>query len=260
LNEGEDLATVIQHLGISESTWDRWKNTYGETEPSFDDVGGDVATIAISTDRVDSAPDAGPLDRLPEISAFEMAQFNPLSPIRQQPLIVGLFVLLFLGVGYLYASRLAPEFTASSGLVVEDTRRASLFVTARTTDAERYIADQIAVLTSRAVAEHASELAPSLEPGATIPVDDLLEDVSVSSDLRTDFLTITFTATDSTVAQVGANAIGRAYEEVVSARLAEDAANAVGRLNDAIDETIASIVEIQADLESTQAGGVDRFP
>ena len=63
LTEGQDLATVIQHLGISESTWDRWKNTYGETEPSLDEVGGDVATIVISTDRMDSAPDAGPLDR-----------------------------------------------------------------------------------------------------------------------------------------------------------------------------------------------------
>jgi Mrp family chromosome partitioning ATPase/uncharacterized protein involved in exopolysaccharide biosynthesis len=258
LNEGEDFTEVVRRLGITESTWDRWRNTYGDAEEPVGQNGGDIPSITINPDRVETAPTAPPLDRLPEMSGFDMGQFNPLTPLRQQPLIVGFFILVFLGLGALYATRLTPEFTASAGLVVEDTRRASIFETARTTDAERYIADQIAVLTSRAVAEQASELAPSLEPGAVIPVDDFLTNVSVSSDLRTDFLTITFTATDPTVAQVGANAVGRAYEQVVSARLAEDAANAVGRLNDAIDETVSAIVDIQADLESTQSGGVDR--
>ncbi len=29
LNEGKDLAEVIRHLGISEATWNRWRNQYG---------------------------------------------------------------------------------------------------------------------------------------------------------------------------------------------------------------------------------------
>lgn len=217
-------------------------------------------TDLVSTDRVEAASDIRSRERLPEVppSSYEMPPFNPLLPIRQQPWIVAFFVLLFAGMGALYTARLAPEFTASAGLVVEDTRSSSLFAAARATDPERYIADQIAVLTSRAVAEQASQLAPSLEPGAEVSVDDLLANVSVTSDLRTDFLTIAFTAEDPTTAQVGANAIGRAYEQAVAARLAEDAANAVGRLNDAIDETVASIVDIQADLEATQASSVGR--
>ena len=29
LNEGKDIAEVVRHLGIAESTWNRWRNQYG---------------------------------------------------------------------------------------------------------------------------------------------------------------------------------------------------------------------------------------
>jgi len=29
LNEGKDLTEVLRHLGIAESTWNRWKSRYG---------------------------------------------------------------------------------------------------------------------------------------------------------------------------------------------------------------------------------------
>ena len=29
LNEGQDLAEVLRHLEITESTWSRWRNQYG---------------------------------------------------------------------------------------------------------------------------------------------------------------------------------------------------------------------------------------
>lgn len=29
LNEGNDLAEVLRHLEITESTWNRWRNQYG---------------------------------------------------------------------------------------------------------------------------------------------------------------------------------------------------------------------------------------
>ena len=29
LNDGKDLAQVLRHLGIAESTWNRWTNEYG---------------------------------------------------------------------------------------------------------------------------------------------------------------------------------------------------------------------------------------
>jgi transposase-like protein len=29
LNEGRDIAEVVGHLGIAESTWNRWRNQYG---------------------------------------------------------------------------------------------------------------------------------------------------------------------------------------------------------------------------------------
>ena len=29
LNEGQDLAEILRHLEITESTWNRWRNQYG---------------------------------------------------------------------------------------------------------------------------------------------------------------------------------------------------------------------------------------
>ncbi len=29
LNDGKDLTEVVRHLGIAESTWNRWRNQYG---------------------------------------------------------------------------------------------------------------------------------------------------------------------------------------------------------------------------------------
>jgi transposase-like protein len=29
LNEGHDIAEVVRHLGVAESTWNRWRNQYG---------------------------------------------------------------------------------------------------------------------------------------------------------------------------------------------------------------------------------------
>jgi putative transposase len=29
LNAGKDLAEVLRHLGVAESTWNRWRNQYG---------------------------------------------------------------------------------------------------------------------------------------------------------------------------------------------------------------------------------------
>ena len=29
LNEGKDVAVVVHHLGVAESTWNRWRNQYG---------------------------------------------------------------------------------------------------------------------------------------------------------------------------------------------------------------------------------------
>ncbi|HSL26579.1 MAG TPA: Wzz/FepE/Etk N-terminal domain-containing protein, partial [Acidimicrobiia bacterium] len=244
LSEGEDLAAVVRHLEITEATWQRWKNTYGDLTDAIQRSASDNGE-PFEFREGPNFPSAGPgatPGTEPLARELPLTQVNPLSPIRQQPIIVAIFMLVFAGIGALYSTRLTPTYVASAGLVVEDTRRSSLFTAARTIDPERYIADQIAVLTSRAVAETASDLAPALDPPAEIPVEDLLADTSISSDLRTDFLTISFTANDPTTAQAGANAIGRAYEQVVQARLAEDAANALERLDQAIDETVQQVV------------------
>ncbi|MGQ0850068.1 MAG: AAA family ATPase [Actinomycetota bacterium] len=256
---GEEAAVERAEAKASSlgSRWNRWRT--GE-RANGDEGSGYSPDKTLRPDLTGRSPSATS-SRGAATQAWEgaaVAEMNPWSPILQQPLIVALFVLLFAGLGALYSARLTPTFVAEAGLVVEDTRRSSLFVTARPTDPERYIADQIAVLRSRAVAEEAARLAPTLDPGGQISVDDLLADSSISSDLATDFLTISFVANDPITAQVGANAIGLAYEQVVQARLAEDSANALAELDEATDDAVQRVLDIQRELEATQASAVDR--
>ena len=205
LNEGEDLATVIPTLGISESTWDRWKNTYGETEPSFDDVGGDVATI------VDQHPSCGirPRCRSPRPFAGDFrVRDGPIQPAVPDPPAAADRRALRAS---LLGNRLSIRLAACAGVhrvLRLGSRRYSPSVAVRDRQDDRCGAvhrrsdSRADIPGCRRTCQRARTIP---QPDATIPVDDLLEDVSVSSDLRTDFLTITFTATDSTVAQVGAN-------------------------------------------------------
>jgi tyrosine-protein kinase Etk/Wzc len=184
------------------------------------------------------------------------AEIDPVAAIRKYPILVAAFAVAFGFVGAVYASEQTPTFVASAGLVVEDT--GSSIVEARSGDAERYVADQVAILQSRAVAERASALADTLEPGGSVSVDELLATVSITSDADSDFIAISFEAGDPLTAQIGANAMGAAYREIVSAANAEAADTAVRQLDEAIDGTVAEIEALQADIEAERSNSDER--
>ncbi len=182
---------------------------------------------------------------------------DPIRALRQYPLIVVVFAVAFGILGAGFASSQPPTFVATAGLVVEDARTSGLF-DSRAGDAERYVADQVAILRSAAVAERASALALTLEPPAEISASEFEANLALSSSVDTSFIEISFSADDPTTAQSGADAIGMSYQEVISAALAEDAQTAIARLDQAIDETVAEIGLIQAEVEAVRADNEDR--
>lgn len=182
---------------------------------------------------------------------------DPIGAIRQYPAVVAGFAVVFAVIGMAFALQQAPVFVASAGLVVADARGSSIFE-ASSGDAERYVADQVAILKSRVVAERASALAPTLDPGREISPDDFLSNVSISFDPDSSFLGLSFEADDRLTAQVGANAMGASYREVISAAIAQDAETAVGRLDDAIATAVAEIEGLQVEIDALRVNDDER--
>ena len=184
-------------------------------------------------------------------------EVDPIGAIRQYPAVVVGFTVVFAVIGMAFALRQAPVFVASAGLVVADARSSSIFE-ASSGDAERYVADQVAILKSRVIAERASALAPTLDPGREISPEDFLSNVSISFDPDSSFLGLSFEADDRVTAQVGANAMGASYREVISAAIAQDAETAVGRLDEAIAATVAKIEALQVEIDALRVNDAER--
>ena len=187
--------------------------------------------------------------------ATRYAEANPIAAIRQYPIVVVVFAVVFAALGAVFAANQTDTFSASAGLVVEDARGSTL-VNSRSADRERYVATQVAILESSVVAERASELVISL--GVDISIDEFLGNTSIASSSESNFIKITFDAGSANEAQAGANAIGRAYEEVIQAALAEDAETAVAKLDDAIDSVVEDISALQAEVEALRTDNDDR--
>ena len=137
---------------------------------------------------------------------------NPIAAIRAYPMVVVAIAAAFGLIGAAYASSQTSVFSASAVIVVEDPRP-SVSLTGRRSDAERYVANQVAILESRPVAERASERATSLEPPYEISIEEFLDYISIRANSESDFLRISFEAASAAEAQAGANALGWAYEE-----------------------------------------------
>lgn len=182
---------------------------------------------------------------------------NPITAIRQYPLVVLVFAVVFGLVGVAFAMNQPAAFSAKAGIVVEDARASTLF-NSRSSDAERYVADQVAILESRVVAGRASQLAAGLDPVLVITVDDFLSNTTISSGQESNFITISFVASSASRAQKGADAIGLAYEQVIQEALAEDAETAVAELDQAIGVEVLEIEALQSQIEALQTDNDER--
>lgn len=195
---------------------------------------------------------------MPQEDEHSVSGTNPLSAIRQYPLVMAAFIVLFAVVGAALASAWPSVFEATAGIVVEDSRGSELFDNTRPADPERYVADQVAILESRLVAERASEIVSIVDPDQSITTGEFLASSSFSFNQDTDFVTIRFRAGNPAAAMAGANAIGLAYQEVVERILASDAETAIGRLDDAIDSVVADIASLQHEIESMRTDNEER--
>ena len=158
------------------------------------------------------------------------------------------------GLGLLYARTQSPEYVATASVVVQDPRASSLFENPSVFRPERYVADQVEILRSTAVAERTSEIVQEQLPSSGLSVDDFLENVEIASQGDSDLIEIHFRATDPQVARVSADAIAVAYQDVQRSEAANNAAFALGRLDASLNEIELDLGDIQARITALRQG------
>lgn len=164
---------------------------------------------------------------------------------RYRWLVLACVVLAGLAQSVYQATR-RPQYTAAAALVVTDpTRESSLGTVQPNPELDgRYVSDQIQLLRSPRVAERAAALAKERAPDAGWGTGRMLGATQVTGSNDANLIFVRFKATDPSQAQVGANAMADAYQELRSAETKRYAEGSVQRIN----STLAAIDVQRAEL------------
>lgn len=158
----------------------------------------------------------------------------------------GLIVLvaaLFAVAGVLVNSLRPATYAAEAGLLLEDPRLSIDAQTRPARDEVRYVADQVAILKSVAAAEGASKLTRTKERPQGITALDLRRETVVRTSEGSNYIAVRFSAGDPETAQLGANAISRAYRQLVREDVETEIKAALSRLDIAIASATAAYLK-----------------
>jgi Mrp family chromosome partitioning ATPase/capsular polysaccharide biosynthesis protein len=144
-------------------------------------------------------------------------------------------VLVFAVLGLLLTALRASEYAAEAGLVLKNPQSQSLFDTP-SGDELRYVADQVAILKSVAVADRASALLKKAGAGP-FEARQVQRKTTIGSNADSNYILVRFAAGNPQTASAGANAIVRAYRELIREDLTKNANASLQRLDAAIADT-----------------------
>jgi hypothetical protein len=129
----------------------------------------------------------------------------------------------------------ASQYAAEAGLVLENPQSQSL-LDAPSGDELRYVADQVAILKSVAVADRASALLKKAGEGP-FNARQVQRETTIGSNADSNYILVRCAAGNPTTASACANAIVRAYRELIREDLARNANGSLQRLDAAIADT-----------------------
>lgn len=165
---------------------------------------------------------------------------------------------LFGLLGWWYADS-SETWTATSTLEVQDPRSSIVFDQVLRLDPERYVADQIEIIKSRAVAQEAVSLLTAAEPPVDIGVEKLLANISVGAAASTDIISIAYSDPARGDAIAVANAVADAYQAISRSSAEATFANALTELDASIAEREAEVEAIRVQLDESRDGEADRL-
>ena len=161
-----------------------------------------------------------------------VAEPNVFTSIWSHRRLVLAFVATFAVLGVIVTSLRPSEYASEAGLVLRDPQ-STVLTDAPVGDELRYVADQVAILKSVAVAQRASGL---LAAGGVEPLDPLAlqRKTLIRSAADSNYVVVQYASGDPKKAAAGANAIVRAYRDLIRAGLEADATASLARLDAAI--------------------------
>jgi Mrp family chromosome partitioning ATPase/capsular polysaccharide biosynthesis protein len=181
-----------------------------------------------------------------------VADPNIVTSIWNHRLLIASFIGIFAALGVLVQSLRPTEYAAEAGVVLEDPRAAALS-TARIGDELRYVADQVAIFKSPAVAVRASQIARTANPSVSIEPGKLEDNTSIRSSADSNYIVVSHRAADRQTARTGANAVVQAYGAVIRDNLEAEATASLKRLDVAIGATTQTLANAQSERQRTSA-------
>ncbi|MGH3135638.1 MAG: AAA family ATPase, partial [Gaiellaceae bacterium] len=179
-----------------------------------------------------------------------VAEPNVFTSIANHRMLVLSSILAFAVVGLLLTSLRASEYGAEAGLVLRNPQSLSL-ADRPVGDELRYVADQVAILKSIAVADRANAL---IKAAGGVPTDarTIQRKTTIRSNADSNYIVVHHAAESPNAAAAGANAIVRAYRDLIRADLTDDANASLAKLNAAIADASKAL----AALSGSQGSGV----
>ncbi|MGI9609850.1 MAG: Wzz/FepE/Etk N-terminal domain-containing protein, partial [Acidimicrobiia bacterium] len=167
-----------------------------------------------------------------------------------------LFIVLIGGaLGVAWASLTDPEFTAKAELIVEDPGAISVFDSTSSAQSERYTADQIQILDSPAVEDAAELLVLEQLPDFDRDVSDMS---TVGGDSDSSLISIRVSSPDREEAQIVANALVSAYQQIKEATAEDSAQAALDELDASLELVDTQVLEIQARVAVARSTSTQR--
>ena len=182
---------------------------------------------------------------------------SPFSAAWRHKWIVLASVIIFGGLGWWYASE-TEAYSATAKLAVQDPRSSIVFDQGLRFDPERYVADQIEIIRSRAVAAEASRLLAEADPPIAIDPETLLSNATVDSADATDLVSISYSDVAPGVAIAITNAIADAYQTISRSSAEATFASVLAELDASIAELEGEQGSIQSQLDERRSAAADQ--
>jgi Mrp family chromosome partitioning ATPase len=159
----------------------------------------------------------------------------------------------FAGLGWLYGTG-SERWTATATVTVHDPRASVLFEQGTGIAPDRFVADQVAILRSRAAAALAVERLLDEDPPIEVDVITVTEQLSVSSTDRSNVVDIEYTGDSPVEAIAVVNAVVEAYQTVRRQAVQATFADVLASLDESIAEIEAELAELQAGMVALREG------
>ena len=166
-------------------------------------------------------------------------------------------VALFLSLAIVVSVLRPPQYVATASLLLEDPGSSSPFGSEIRVPVERFLAEQVGILSSEAVAARAVEIIADEDPSLSMTTEELLGGVRFSSDPGTNTISVSFQAGRTDLAILGANAMAQGYEAVRTLSLEQAALNEASRMSAALRLVAGGLAEIDDQVTQLRLEGSD---